>query len=188
MAIGDSLSLCSYRELPQQRARTPLRSQTRPAHGNCFPPTAAGFGKSEIQHGKTLTPPSPDTFGPQTPLHPELKPWRSWTENHPEKTPAEPRSRRVRGQPRAENPTLVSFAAPRRGEGASSSSRGNILPRSSARKPERFSQQQRFLNAGCLLERQGRLSRLLSAIHMLYPRQTGSRDVHFWHNTARLTG
>lgn len=43
------------------------------------------------------------------------------------KTPAQPRCRRVHGQPHAGNLQLVSLSLPRRSQDASSSSRGNIL-------------------------------------------------------------
>ena len=168
MAMGDGSSLCSYlheaKSCPSREHRRlfaygqDLHTGTashRPASDHC-----SRIWKVRDPSWEAINPSLTRQLWLADLPHPELKPRQSQTEaSLARRHQRRPCCRRVHGQLRAENPPLVFLAPPGQGEDASSSSRGSILPRSSARERERSSQQQqRFLKAGCLFQCQGRLS------------------------------
>lgn len=92
------------------------------------------------------------------------------------RTAAQPRCRRVRGQPRARNPPPAFLALPRQGQDASSSlSMGNTLPHGSAHEQKGSQQQQqRCLKSGCSFQlREG-----WQVADSFFPRCTQGRPAH----------
>lgn len=196
---GNSLSLCSYlraaRSCPGREDGRLFASRRDPHTGTASHRLASNHCSSGIPQVRD---PTREDINPSLTHqlwladlpHPELKPRQSRTEASLARRHRRDHAAGVCVSSHALNShRLISLRRPRQGEDVSSSSRGNILPRSSARERERSSpRQQRFLKSWMLVSTSGEAVRLLSAIYVPYPRRTGSRDVRFWHNAARLAG
>lgn len=122
----NSSSLCSC----PSRAHRRLSAHRQHLHTDptaCLPTTAAALESQKSSTGRDSPLPHPPAL-PCRPPTSRTKP-RGTADGSIliKKTPAQPRCRRVHGQPHAGNLQLVSLSLPRRSQDASSSSRGNIL-------------------------------------------------------------